>query len=307
MAEVTAAGISKLRASTGAGMMDCKKALVENSGDFDAAVDWLRAKGLAAAAKKAGRVAAEGLVALALGNGKAAIIEFNSETDFVAKNDQFQTLARNIAATALEVGADVEKIKAAKLVGGSNDVATEVANLIGVIGENMQLRRAAEITGDLIVPYIHNAAGENIGKVAVLVAMQTEGDKTKAAEFGKQVAMHIAAIKPESLDVSDLDPALVARERDVLTEQARASGKPEEVIAKMIDGRIKKFYAEVVLLEQPFVMDGKTPVKEALAAAEKSIGGATKITGYVRLTLGEGVEKEAEDFAAEVAKVANNG
>lgn len=304
MAEITAAAISKLRASTGAGMMDCKKALVENSGDFDAAVDWLRAKGLAAAAKKAGRVAAEGLVALAIGAGKAAIIEFNSETDFVAKNDQFQTLARNIAATALAVGSDVDKIKAAKLVGGTNDVATEVANLIGVIGENMQLRRAAEISGDLIVPYIHNAAGENIGKVAVLVAMETAGDKTKAAEFGKQVAMHIAAIKPESLDVSDLDPALVARERDVLTEQARGSGKPEEVIAKMIDGRIRKFYSEVVLLEQPFVMDGKTPVKEALAQAEKSIGGATKITGYVRLTLGEGVEKQEEDFAAEVAKVA---
>lgn len=305
MSEITAAAISKLRQSTGAGMMDCKKALTENSGDFEAAVDWLRAKGLAAAAKKSGRVAAEGLVAIAVGAGKAAVIELNSETDFVAKNDQFQSLARNIANVALETGtaADVEKVKAAKYPAGG-DVAAAIANLVGVIGENMQLRRSAEIKGDVIVPYIHNAAGENIGKVAVLVAMQTAGDKAKASEFGKQVAMHIAAIKPESLDVADLDQALVARERDVLTEQARGSGKPDEVIAKMIEGRIRKFYSEVVLLEQPFVMDGKTPVKEALAAAEKSIGGATKITGYVRFTLGEGVEKQEEDFAAEVAKVA---
>lgn len=302
---VTAADISKLRQSTGAGMMDCKKALSETSGDFEAAIDWLRKKGLAAAAKKSGRVASEGLVAIALGDNKAATIELNSETDFVAKNDKFQNLARNIAEVALEVGGDIEKIKSAKYPGSSNDVATEIANLIGVIGENMQLRRAASISGDLIVPYIHNAAGENIGKVAVLVSLKTAGDKEKAAEFGKQVAMHVAAIKPESLNVSDLDPELVSREKDVLSDQARASGKPEAVIEKMIEGRIRKFYSEVVLLEQPFVMDGKTPVKDALKEAEKNIGGATEITGYVRLTLGEGVEKEEEDFAAEVAKTAS--
>lgn len=305
MSGITAADISKLRQTTGAGMMDCKKALAETGGEFEAAIDWLRKKGLSAAAKKSGRVAAEGLVAIAIGDNKAAVIELNSETDFVAKNDKFQELARNVAKVALGTGGDVEKIKAAKYPESGNDVATSIANLIGVIGENMQLRRAAEISGEIIVPYIHNAVGKNIGKVAVLVAMQTEGDKEKAADFGKQVAMHIAAIKPESLDVSDLDPALVAREKDVLSDQARTSGKPEAVIEKMIEGRIRKFYSEVVLLEQPFVMDGKTPVKDALKEAEKNIGGATKITGYVRFTLGEGVEKAEEDFAAEVAKVAN--
>jgi elongation factor Ts len=305
MAEITAAAIKELREKTGAGMMDCKKALVENSGDFETAVDWLRTKGLAAAAKKSGRVASEGLVAIAIGDNKAVAIELNSETDFVAKNEKFQNLALNIAKVALSAGGDVEKLKASNYPDKSHDIAAEIADLIGVIGENMQLRRATEITGDLIVPYIHNAAGENIGKVAVLVAMKTEGNKEKAAEFGKQVAMHIAAIKPESLSVADLDEELVARERNVLTEQARDSGKPEAVIEKMIDGRIRKFYSEVVLLEQAFVMDGKTPVKDALKEAEKEIGGATSITGYVRFTLGEGVEKKEEDFAAEVAKVAN--
>jgi elongation factor Ts len=306
MVEITAAAISKLRQSTGAGMLDCKKALTEAGADFETAVDWLRKKGLAAAAKKSGRVASEGLVAIAVGNNKAVVIELNSETDFVAKNNQFQELARNIAVVALATGGgDVEKLKAAKYQASSHDVATEIANLVGVIGENMQLRRTAEITGDLIVPYIHNSAGENIGKVAVLVAMQTAGNKEKAAEFGKQVAMHIAAIKPESLDVSDLDPTLVAREKEILSEQARSSGKPEAVIEKMIEGRIRKFYSEVVLLEQAFVMDGKTPVKDALREAEKQIGGTTKITGYVRFTLGEGVDKKEEDFASEVAKVAS--
>jgi len=306
MAEITAAVIKDLREKTGAGMMDCKKALTENAGDFEASVDWLRKKGLAAAAKKSGRVAAEGLVAIAVSDKKAAVIELNSETDFVAKNEKFQILASNIAKVALESGAnDVEKLKTAEYPGTGRDVASEIADLVGVIGENMQLRRSAEISGDVIVPYIHNAAGDNIGKVAVLVAMTTAGNKEKAAEFGRQVAMHIAAIKPESLDVSDLDRSLVTREKNILTDQARASGKPDAVIEKMIEGRIRKFYSEVVLLEQPFVMDGKTPVKDALKEAEKQIGGATKITGYVRFTLGEGVEKKEEDFAAEVAKVAS--
>ncbi len=305
MAEITAAAIKELREKTGAGMLDCKKALTENAGEFEAAVDWLRKKGLAAAAKKSSRVAAEGLVAIALNNTKAAVIELNSETDFVAKNIKFQELARDIAKIALEATSDLEKLKTTKFPGKDHDVAAEIADLVGIIGENMQLRRSAEITGDLIVPYIHNAAGENIGKVAVLVAMKTAGDKQKAAEFGKQVAMHIAAIKPESLDVSDLDQTLVQRERNIIAEQAKASGKPDAVIEKMIDGRIRKFYSEVVLLEQAFVMDGKTPVKDALKEAEKQIGGATQITGYIRFTLGEGVEKKEEDFASEVAKVAS--
>ncbi len=305
MAEITAAAIKDLREKTGAGMMDCKKALIENAGDPEASIDWLRKKGLAAAAKKSGRVAAEGLVAIAVGAGKAVVIELNSETDFVAKNEKFQELAKNIANVALNTTSELEVLKETKDPATGLTIATEIANLVGVIGENMQLRRSAEIKGDVIVPYIHNAIGTNLGKVGVLVAMQTAGNKDKAAEFGRQVAMHIAAIKPESLDVTDLDPALVARERDILTDQARTSGKPEAVIEKMIDGRIRKFYSEVVLLEQAFVMDGKTAVKDALKEAEKQIGGETKITGYIRFTLGEGVEKAEEDFAAEVAKVAS--
>lgn len=305
MAEITAAAIKDLREKTGAGMLDCKKALTENNGDPEASTDWLRKKGLASAAKKASRAASEGLVAIAVGNDKAVIIELNSETDFVAKNIKFQELAQKIAKVALESGSDLEKLKTTKFPGTNHDVASEIADLVGVIGENMQLRRSAEISGNLIVPYIHNAAGDNIGKVAVLVAIETQGNKEKAAEFGKQVAMHIAAIKPESLDVSDLDQNLVLRERNIIADQAKASGKPDAVIEKMIDGRIRKFYSEVVLLEQAFVMDGKTPVKDALKEAEKQIGGATKITGYVRFTLGEGVEKKEEDFASEVAKVAS--
>ncbi len=305
MSEISASAIKDLREKTGAGMMDCKKALTETKGHFEEAVDWLRKKGLAAAAKKSGRIAADGLVAIAITSGKAAVIELNSETDFVAKNDKFQTLAKNIAQVALSVDGNLEKLKTANYPGTGRDISSEISELVAVIGENIQLRRSASINGDVIVPYIHNAAGENIGKVGVLVAMQTAGNKEKAAEFGKQVAMHIAAIKPESLDVADLDPALVAREKDILSAQAKASGKPDNVIEKMVEGRIRKFYSEVVLLEQPFVMDGKTAVKDALKEAEKQIGGATKVTSYIRFTLGEGVEKKEEDFAAEVAKVAS--
>lgn len=305
MSQITAAAIKELREKTGAGMMDCKKALTESNGNQEEAVDWLRKKGLSAAAKKSGRIAAEGLVAIAENNGKGVIIELNSETDFVAKNEKFQTLALNIAKVALETSTDVEKLKEAKYPKTGNSVGDEIAEHVGSIGENLQLRRATEISGDVIVSYLHNATADNLGKIAVLVALKTEGDVAKAKEFGKQVAMHVAAIKPEALTVEDLDPALVERERNVLTEQARASGKPEDVIAKMIDGRIRKFYSEVVLLEQPFVIDGKTPVKQALQDAAKEIGGATQITGYVRLTLGEGVEKKDEDFAAEVAAAAN--
>lgn len=304
MADFTAADIKELRETTQAGMMDCKKALTECDGDMEKAVDWLRTKGLSAAAKKSGRIASEGLVGVAVSGTKAAIVEVNSETDFVAKNDKFQALVENVAKVALEAGDDVEKLKKAAYPGTGRNVESEIAELVGVIGENMQLRRSATISGDVIVSYIHNAVSDNIGKIGVLVALSTKGDKEKAAAFGKQVAMHIAAVRPEALNVADLDPALIDRERNILTEQARASGKPEEVIEKMIEGRIRKFYAEVVLLEQAFVMDGKTPVKTALKDAEKDIGGATEITGYVRLTLGEGVEKKEENFAEEVAKAA---
>jgi elongation factor Ts len=304
MAEITAAAIKELREKTQAGMMDCKKALTECAGNMEEAIDWLRKKGLSAAAKKSGRVATEGLVGVKSNGSKAVLVEVNSETDFSAKNEKFKKLVSDIVDVAFDKTADVEKLKQSPYVSGANTVEQEVAELVGVIGENMQLRRAAEISGDVVVSYIHNAAAPNLGKIGVLVAFKTAGNKEKVAAFGKQVAMHIAAAKPESLNVSDLDPALVERERNILTEQARASGKTDEVIAKMIEGRVRKFYAEVVLVEQAFVMDGKTAVKDALKAAEKDIGGATEITGYIRFELGEGIEKKVEDFAAEVAKVA---
>ncbi|MCE3233420.1 MAG: tsf [Rickettsiaceae bacterium] len=304
MAEISAAAIKDLREKTQAGMMDCKKALTECNGNMEEAIDWLRKKGLSAAAKKSGRVAAEGLVAVASDASRGVVIELNSETDFAAKNDKFKNLAAGIVKVAFEKTADIEKLKQTPYSGSANTVEQEVAELVGVVGENMQLRRAAEVSGDVVVSYIHNAAAPNMGKIGVLVAFKTAGDKAKAADFGKKVAMHIAAARPIALNTSDVDPALVERERNIFTEQARASGKPEDVIAKMIEGRVRKYYAEVVLVEQAFVLDGKTPVKDALKAAEKEIGGATEIVSYVRFELGEGIEKKVEDFAAEVAKVA---
>jgi elongation factor Ts len=296
---VTAADVKALRDKTGAGMMDCKKALNEKDGDFEQAVDWLREKGLAAAAKKSGRTAAEGLIAVAVNSDatRAAIVEINSETDFVARNDIFQNAALEIAGIALENDADIEALKATTFSGKPHDVATEVTNLIGVIGENINLRRSAGLEGDVVVSYIHNAVKPNLGKIGVLVALK--GDKDKAQEIGKQVAMHIAAIRPESLNVADLDPTLVERERAIFTEQARSSGKPDNIIEKMIEGRIRKYYGEVVLLEQAFVIDGKTPVKQVLKDA------GLEITNYIGFTLGEGIEKKNEDFASEVAAAMN--
>jgi len=298
---ITAALIKELREATDAGMMDCKKALQETNGDLEQAKDWLRKKGLSAAAKKQGRQAAEGLIAVATNDNKGVMVELNSETDFVARNDKFQELVSNIASVALDAGASLEALKAADYPGTGRNVDGEVTEMVSVIGENLQLRRAAEVSGDIVVSYIHNAVNEDSGKIAVLVALKSSLDRDKAKVIGKQVAMHVAASKPEALTVDQLDPALVEREREVLTEQARASGKPENVIEKMIEGRIRKFYAEVVLLEQAFVMDGKTPVKQAIAEAAKEAGGDIEITDYARLTLGEGIEKKESDFAAEVA------
>lgn len=303
---VSAATIKELREKTGAGMMDCKKALAETNGNMEEAVDWLRKKGLSAAAKKSGRIAAEGLVGIASGNGKAAVVEINSETDFVARNDKFQAVVENVAKVALSGGNDVEQLKNAAYPGTGRNVGEEISELVGVIGENIQVRRVAVVSGQVIATYVHNAVAGNLGKIGILVALETTGDAEKARELGKQVAMHIAAVKPEALNIEELDPALVERERNVLTEQARASGKPDSVIEKMIEGRIRKFYGEVVLLEQPFVMDGKTPVKDVLKEAEKQIGGSVKITSYIRFTLGEGIEKKEEDFAAEVAAAAGH-
>tara|TARA_R110002110_G_scaffold85200_3_gene221399 strand:- start:43 stop:969 length:927 start_codon:yes stop_codon:yes gene_type:complete len=303
MAAVTAQLVKQLRESTGAGMMDCKKALNETDGDFEAAVDWLRTKGLAAAAKKAGRVASEGLVAVATEGNKGAVVEINSETDFVARNADFQKFAANVADVALKAGGDLDGVAAADYPGSGKSVAGTLTDLIAVIGENMTFRRTASISVEngVVANYVHGAVTPGLGKIGVLVALESTGDADKLQELGKQLAMHIAAAKPESVSRDDLDPALLTREREVLSEQARESGKPAEIIDKMVEGRIRKYYEEVCLLDQTFVIDGETKVSNAVEAAAKDAGGAIKVAGFIRFALGEGVEKKEEDFAAEVA------
>ena len=287
---ITASMVKELRESTGAGMMDAKKALTETSGDFEAAVDWLRTKGLAKAAKKSGRVAAEGLVAVSVDGPNGVAIEVNSETDFVAKNSEFQEMVRGFAGVALAVDT-VDALADADYQG--KKISEVLTDKIATIGENLSLRRISKITGDQVVSYIHNAAADGMGAIAVLVAL-----KGSNQEFGRQVAMHIAASNPQALNKDELDPSIIEREKSVLTEQARESGKPEQVIEKMIDGRMKKFLSEVTLLGQDFVIDPDLTVE---AAAEKS---GVEIVGYVRMAVGEGIEKKEEDFAAEVAKAA---
>jgi elongation factor Ts len=287
---ITAAMVKELRDMTGAGMMDAKKALTENDGNMETAVDWLRTKGLAKAAKKSGRTAAEGLVAVAVDGGRGIAVEVNSETDFVAKNADFQAMVRQIADAAIKV-ADIDALKAADL--GGKTVEATITDKIATIGENMSVRRMASIEGGSVVSYVHNAATGGMGTIGVLVAMT--GDN---AEFGRQVAMHVAAINPASLSEADIDPALAEREKAVLTEQARESGKPEGVIEKMIEGRMKKFYSDVTLLNQSFVVNPDLTVGKAAEEA------GVEITGFVRLAVGEGIEKVQEDFAAEVAKAA---
>jgi len=287
---ITASMVKELRESTGAGMMDAKKALTETSGDFEAAVDWLRTKGLAKAAKKSGRIAAEGLVAVSVDGPNGVAIEVNSETDFVAKNAEFQEMVRGIAGVALNVDS-VEALADADFQG--KNVSEVITDRIATIGENLSLRRIAKISGDQVVSYVHNAAADGMGAIAVLVAF-----KGSNQEFGRQVAMHIAAANPQALSSNDLDPSIVEREKSVLTEQAKESGKPEQVIEKMIEGRMKKFFSEVTLLGQDFVIDPELTVQ---AASEKA---DVEIVGYVRMAVGEGIEKKEEDFAAEVAKAA---
>lgn len=305
---VSPADIKTLRETTGAGMLDCKKALEENNGDKEAATDWLRKKGLAAAAKKAGRAAAEGLVAAKTEGNKGVMIELNSETDFVARNDQFQTLAKTIADVAFNsFTCDIEKLKDAPIAGGKK-VGDEVTNAVGTIGENINLRRVdtLEVSGKgVVASYIHNQVVPGAGKIGILVGLQSDADADKLTEIGKQIAMHIAAARPESLNKEELDPALIERERAVFKDQALASGKPENVIEKMVEGRINKYYGEVVLLEQVFVVDGKTKVGEFVEAKARELGAAITVTGFKRFQLGEGVEKKEEDFAAEVAAVVN--
>ncbi len=294
MAEITAAMVKELREKSGAGMMDCKKALNETGGDIEAAIDWLRKNGLAAAAKKSGRAATEGLVGVALADGKGAMVEVNAETDFVARNEQFQSFVQSVAEIALKTGDDLDALKAADFPGTGRTVEDELTQLIATIGENMSIRRGVSISGNTVVSYIHNQSTPGLGKIGVLVALDDGGN----GEIGKQVAMHIAATNPQSLSVDDLDPAAVERERSVLIEQAKASGKTEEIAQKMVEGRLRKYYEEVVLLEQTFVIDGESRVKKAVEEA------GAKVASYERFGLGEGLEKKEDDFAAEVAKMA---
>jgi elongation factor Ts len=305
MSEVSAALVKELRSKSGAGMMDCKKALAETNGDIEAASDWLRKKGLAAAAKKAHRVAAEGLVAVALRDGAAAVVEVNAETDFVARSPEFQKMARAIAQVALDVGPDIAAIGAAKMPGGGRTVKDEIVHAIATIGENMSLRRAALLKASpgVVVAYVHNAVADGMGRIGVLVGLRSTGDKAQLQAFGKQIAMHVAAASPLAVATKDLDAAVVERERAILAEQVKESGKPADIMAKMVEGRMRKFHQEVVLLEQTFVIDGETPVNKAIAAASKTVGAPVEITGFVRFALGEGIAKQADDFAAEVAKL----
>lgn len=306
MAEITAAAVKDLRERTGAGMMDCKKALAETGGDLEAAVDWLRTKGLAAAAKKAGRVAAEGLVGVATNGTHGAVVEVNSETDFVAKNDQFQGFVRAVTEVALSRGeSDVEALKAAPL--GSSTVGEVLTGNIATIGENQTLRRAATLSvkEGAVVSYVHNAAAAGLGKIGVLVALESSADEAALTGLGKQLAMHIAAANPLALSSDTLDAELIARERAIAEEKAKESGKPAEIIAKMVDGSIAKFRKENALLSQPFVIDGKTPVAEVVAAAGKEAGATITLSGFIRMQMGEGIEKQESDFAAEVAAAAS--
>ena len=305
MAEITAALVKELREKSGAGMMDCKKALTENDGDIEAAIDWLRTKGLAAAAKKSGRVAAEGLVAVATSGTSGAVIELNSETDFVARNPDFQSFAGSIAGAALDQGGDFDATAAAPL-GGVKSVRDSVTEMVGTIGENLTFRRAAGVNvgSGVVASYVHSAAAPNMGKIGVLVGLESGGDEAKLREFGKQLAMHIAAANPQWVSQDEVAQAAVEREREVLAEQARESGKPEEIVQKMVDGRMRKYFEEVCLLEQTFVIDGETKISKAVEAAGSDAGSDIKVAGFVRFQIGEGIDKEEADFAAEVAATA---
>ena len=299
MAEITAALVKDLRETTGAGMMDCKKALTETGGDIQAAIDWLRKKGLSAAAKKSGRVASEGLVGIALAPGKAAMVEINAETDFVARNEAFQGFVETAAQIALETGEDVEALKAAAYPGTGRNVAEELVHLVATIGENMTVRRVAvvEAQGGVAASYIHGALKPGIGKIGVIVALSGKADEA-IETLGRQIGMHVTATRPDALTIAEVDPAALEREKTVLTEQARASGKPDAIIEKMVEGRVKKYYEDVVLLEQVWVHDGESKVKAVVENA------GAKITRFVRFHLGEGIEKDDGDFAAEVKKAA---
>lgn len=309
MANVTAQMVKELRESTGAGMMDCKAALSESGGEMEAAQDWLRKKGLSKAAKKSGRVAAEGLIGITVKGSKAVVVEVNSETDFVARNDLFQGLVKMTADVAMDVGTDVEAIKAAKA--GSITIGDAINETIAKIGENMTLRRAAmlEVSKGTIGQYMHNSVSEGLGKIGVLVALESTGNVDELTALGRQLAMHVASSNPLALDAAGIDPEVIKREKDVLADKFRQQGKPEAMIEKIVESGLKTFYKEQTFLEQPFIFDdsGKKSVAQAVKEAEGKVGGPIKITGFVRFGLGEGIEKAESDFAAEVAAAAGQG
>jgi elongation factor Ts len=300
MAEITAAMVRDLRDRTGAGMMDCKKALTETGGDMEAAIDWLRKKGLSAAAKKSGRVAAEGLIGTATGPQVASMVEVNAETDFVARNETFQNFVSEVAGLALSVGEDIETLKRARFPGTGHSTEEELTRMIATIGENMTIRRARvlRVKSGTVATYVHNAVKPGLGKIGVLVALEGASEHEVMEQLARQVGMHVAAAKPEALDISGVDSSALEREKAVLMEQARGSGKPEAIIEKMVEGRIRKYYEEVVLLEQVWVHDGESRVKQVVQKA----GG--QLTGFARYQLGEGIERQTSDFAAEVAAAA---
>jgi len=304
MAEITAAMVKELRETSGAGMMDCKAALVENKGDMQAAIDWLRKKGLSKAAKKAGRVAAEGLIGVSVKGTKGIMVEVNSETDFVARNDLFQGLVKMISDVAMSAGTDVEKIKQTKV--GSITVGDSINDTIAKIGENMTLRRAAELSvgKGVVAYYVHNSVSDGLGKIGVLVALESPGKTDELMAFGRQIAMHVASANPIAVDAAGVDPAVIKREKDILADKFRQQGKPENMIEKIVESGLKTFYKEQTLLDQPFIFDDKKSVAQALKEAEGKVGGPLKVAGFVRFALGEGVERREADFAAEVAAAA---
>ena len=300
---ISAAQVKELRELTGAGMMDCKTALSETAGNMEEAVDWLRKKGISKADKKAGRTAAEGLIGVEAGDNEAVVVEVNSETDFVGRNAAFQELVRNVAKVALANGGETQAVANAKYPGTDKSVTEAIKDAVATIGENISFRRSARlgVTGGAVATYVHNAVSEGLGKLGVLVAIETAGSAEAARAFARQVAMHVAATNPLALTIDEIDPAAVEREKAIFADQARQSGKPENIIEKMVDGRLRKFYEEVVLLKQAFVLNPDVTVEKALKDAEKDIGAPAAITGYIRFALGEGIEKDVTDFAAEVA------
>ncbi|MDR2766483.1 MAG: translation elongation factor Ts [Holosporaceae bacterium] len=303
MADVQASDVKLLRERTGAGMMDCKKALMESDGNVENAVDWLRKKGLAAAAKKSGRVAADGLVGVHTSGNRGSLVEVNAETDFVARNELFQKYVGQVAAIGCGSGCCLESLKDASYPNSGRTVGEELTNLIAIVGENMGLRRLAHlnVTDGVIASYVHNKVADNLGRIGILVAIESSGNREKLLELGKKLAMHIAATSPASVSVQDLDPTLLERERAVVLEQAKSMGKPPEFVDKIVEGRIRKFYEDVVLMEQVFVVDGSSRVKDVVAGVAKEIGAPIVVKKFIKYVLGEGIEKQSVDFAAEVA------